>query len=452
MRSLPARLLRRPVCCALLLGALLCGAFGAASADACSVPVFRYALERWRPDTYEVLIYHRGELEAEPAALIERLNPEYEPGEPFPNTAVTPVDLTQEVRPEFAAIWEADAGELLPWIVLRTPWKGQNETVWKGPLTAESVETMLGSPLRAEIVRRLLGGDSIVWVLLRGADADRNAEVERLCREELPRLQREIALPSIREEDLRELSVDPDQLGLRFSLATLDRAAPEEAILVQSLLRVQTNLRDPALAGETLLFPVFGRGRAFFPLIGDDIDAEHLDELARFLCGACQCTVKQQNPGLDLLTAVDWDAHILGTLVDRPAPPLAGLGGFADAGAIAAAADNQPAARAPSRDAQPDASPAPPASVAGRPSTGASQSGGGGDAPGSGTILGSDSDPGSARDPGAANHRGRAPGSIDDVARQAAPPSSLSSTLLWTAAGLTMLVALLSLLGSTGRR
>ncbi|MBM3889970.1 MAG: hypothetical protein FJ388_12715, partial [Verrucomicrobia bacterium] len=32
---------------------------------ACSVPVFRYALERWQQDDYPVTIVHRGKLTAE---------------------------------------------------------------------------------------------------------------------------------------------------------------------------------------------------------------------------------------------------------------------------------------------------------------------------------------------------------------------------------------------------
>ena len=31
-------------------------------AEACSVPVFRYALERWQADPYEVFVFHRGPL------------------------------------------------------------------------------------------------------------------------------------------------------------------------------------------------------------------------------------------------------------------------------------------------------------------------------------------------------------------------------------------------------
>lgn len=301
----------------------------AAAAEACSVPVFRYALERWRPDPYEVLVYYRGPLTPEQEQLLDRLNPEYRPGEPFPNSAVSRIDLDGEVRPEFAAIWEEERSDLLPWVVLRTPWRGANETIWRGPLSADSVATILQSPLRAEIVRRLIAGDSIVWVFLNGGDAEQDDALADLCAARLADLPHEIELPPIRPEDLRELSVDPEQLQLRFSLLRVDRASEEEAVLVQSLLAVQPDLKRPDLASVPLLFPVFGRGRVFFPLVGEQIDAGRLEELTRFLCGACQCTVKQQNPGIDLLTAVDWDASVLGTFVDRPPPPLAGLGEFA---------------------------------------------------------------------------------------------------------------------------
>ena len=37
----------------------------ASLAQACSVPVFRYALEQWRPDPFPVVVFHKGELTPE---------------------------------------------------------------------------------------------------------------------------------------------------------------------------------------------------------------------------------------------------------------------------------------------------------------------------------------------------------------------------------------------------
>lgn len=327
-----------------------CVACAAASAQACSIPVFRYALERWRPDLYEVLVFHRDPLTETEQALVERLAPEYTPGEPLPNTAVSLVELTGEVRPEFAAIWQEEQGASLPWVVARTPWKGENETIWSGPLTQQGVNQLLGSPQRGEIANRLLGGDSVVWVFLNSGDAERDAAAFALAEKELARLQQEIVLPEIRVEDLRDLTVDPDQLGLRFSLLRLDRNDPREQALVQSLLRVEKKLTDPQLIAEPMLFPVFGRGRVYFPLIGDAISALDVEDMARFLCGACQCTVKQQNPGLDLLTSVDWDYYIEATTEDRTLPPLVGFAGFdAEDSAAPMAATSEVHVEEPSR-------------------------------------------------------------------------------------------------------
>ena len=36
--------------------------FAASTVWACSIPVFRYALERWQPDNYEVSIFQSGSL------------------------------------------------------------------------------------------------------------------------------------------------------------------------------------------------------------------------------------------------------------------------------------------------------------------------------------------------------------------------------------------------------
>jgi hypothetical protein len=51
-------------------GLLVAGVLGPQSADACRIPVFRYALERWDPSPYDVIVLTRGPLDA---ALQERV-------------------------------------------------------------------------------------------------------------------------------------------------------------------------------------------------------------------------------------------------------------------------------------------------------------------------------------------------------------------------------------------
>jgi len=55
-----------------------------------------------------------------------------------------------------------------------------------------------------------------------------------------------------------------------------------------------------------MAFPVFGRGRALYALVGDGINKETIGEACVFLATACTCMVKEQNPGTDLILAADW--------------------------------------------------------------------------------------------------------------------------------------------------
>ena len=54
-----------------LMVAALISLVSATVTNACSVPVFRYALERWQPDTFQALVLHRGSLRDEQKKLID---------------------------------------------------------------------------------------------------------------------------------------------------------------------------------------------------------------------------------------------------------------------------------------------------------------------------------------------------------------------------------------------
>jgi hypothetical protein len=78
-----------------------------------------------------------------------------------------------------------------------------------------------------------------------------------------------------------------------------------------------------------MAFPIFGRGRALYALVGNGVAPQLVGEACQFLTGACQCTVKAENPGVDLLMQVDWDNLVQPTeAIDASLPPLAGFTGF----------------------------------------------------------------------------------------------------------------------------
>ena len=62
-------------------------------AIACSVPVFRYALEHWRPDPYVVFVFHSGDLTKEQQAVVDLMQPKGANGNLVANVLVNVIDV-----------------------------------------------------------------------------------------------------------------------------------------------------------------------------------------------------------------------------------------------------------------------------------------------------------------------------------------------------------------------
>ncbi|MEQ9408277.1 MAG: hypothetical protein RIK87_11150 [Fuerstiella sp.] len=305
----------------------------ASVAIACSVPVFRYALEHWRPDPYVLFVFTEDEPNKETQEILDTLQVQDQPGQPIANLAVRVVNLKQQTDPITQQIRQAHPSDSLPWAVLQTPAKwGPPQTVWQGELTAANAARILQSPARSTISRRLVDGESVVWVLLECGREEEDEAAFSTLTSELARLQTKLKLPEIASEDLGDLSVDPDALKIAFSAIRIARDDPQEQVFVDMLLRVEPDLLDEDVTRLPLAFPIFGRGRALYALAGKGIAGDVIEEACQFLTGACQCTVKAQNPGVDLLLNVNWDDVVVPTKpIDDDLPPLAGFSGFAAA-------------------------------------------------------------------------------------------------------------------------
>ncbi len=110
-------------------------------------------------------------------------------------------------------------------------------------------------------------------------------------------------------------------LKVSFPVVRLPRGDAAEQGFVAMLLGSEPGLRE--VRGPIVL-PVFGRGRLLCALHGKDLTGEQFGHVARFLCGACSCRVKELNPGVDLLLAADWEKmldHPEVAEVMPPAPP-----------------------------------------------------------------------------------------------------------------------------------
>ena len=66
-----------------------------------------------------------------------------------------------------------------------------------------------------------------------------------------------------------------------------------------------------------------------FALVGKGIQNENIDEACTFLTGPCSCQVKELNPGVDLLMAVDWEEEVsVVASATRELPELSGVASF----------------------------------------------------------------------------------------------------------------------------
>jgi hypothetical protein len=115
-------------------------------------------------------------------------------------------------------------------------------------------------------------------------------------------------------------------LKIHFSTLAVSRNDPAEEIFISMLLNHSPRMRS--ITDQPIAIPIFGRGRVLEGMIGEDITLEHTLGASSYLCSACSCQVKEENPGLDMLMAVKWDDHMLGSLIieDRVLPPLEGIG------------------------------------------------------------------------------------------------------------------------------
>ncbi|MCA9041259.1 MAG: hypothetical protein KDA65_12975 [Planctomycetaceae bacterium] len=316
------------------------------TAFACSVPVFRYAIEQWSADAYEVLVFHREPLDETSLKLLQPY--QQDPAERTSvaaNVHVRLVDLNQELSEADQLIWskqtEENENRSLPRLVVRYPtsssgFKGHPAyfDAWSADWSPENYEKLLDSPARREIARRLIKGETAVWVLLRSGDKEKDDSAREALHAGLQEANETLELPEIEEQDIQDglVNIDPALLKVNFTSYELDKNNKEEAAFISMLLGSEDDLQSYSEAGDPMVFPVFGRGRVLYSLIGQGISKEMLLQSCTELIGPCTCQVKEENPGTDIVMNVDWDNLIESTIdVDKELPPLQGLAGFTEA-------------------------------------------------------------------------------------------------------------------------
>jgi len=317
------------VTCLLLAGLGVC----AESVRACNVPVFRYALERWPPAPYEVIVFHRGALSPDAQQVVADLRTRGRVDEDGGALVLLVADLDSAPSAAVKALWDGSPGATVPWMIVRYPgYLGIAENVWAGPLTRENVAAVLDSPVRRQIARDLIQGESAVFVLLESGNREKDEAAALLLKTQLAQLEKELELPEAAPGQWNDPVYDekgPPKMRLGFEMLRLSRTDPAEQFFVKMLIGPAPDLLK---GGEPIIFPFFGRGRALCAIVGDQISADRIGEEAAFMVGPCSCIVKDQNPGIDMLMVVDWDAALEGQASAIPTvdpPPPTGLADFA---------------------------------------------------------------------------------------------------------------------------
>ena len=243
----------------LVLGALC---LAPAIAYACSVPVFRYALEHWQPDPYRLYLYHEHDLTESDQKLSARIAEHREAGA---NIELRTIDLRSPMEDQDRARWEALADKSTPLLCTHLPSRaiarqgGLDAPIGTAPWNEKVVQGILSSPVRVEIGERLVAGE-VVWVFLESGNVAEDDALFKVLNQELEQRQNTLKLPAIEEQDLAELSANPTDLKIRFSSLRVSRTDPVEKWFVDMLLSVESDLRDEEIIQQPMVFPVFGRG------------------------------------------------------------------------------------------------------------------------------------------------------------------------------------------------
>jgi hypothetical protein len=286
----------------------------------CSTPVFRYALEMWGAYAYVVEVYHDGNLDDSQQQALTYLKNTYISEGPV-NIKI--VEITDNHPDDIRK-------EDLPLMRLSFPTEHKiHQVVWQGKLTEEYAKNIIDSPSRKQVLNNISRGDAAVWLFLESGNADKDAKQLKILKDELERLSETLKLSETATDVAGNLlDIEIINTGVDFSLVQIDRNDPAEEIFISILLGTEADLK--MFQNIPLAFPIFGQGRALYALAGNGIKPKNIETACSTIIGWCSCTIKDDNPGTDLLIKADWE-RIIGDsswIKKEEIPDITGLGGF----------------------------------------------------------------------------------------------------------------------------
>jgi len=269
------------------IAAFLLIAFASFSASACSIPVFRYGLDRWPADNYRLEVPATDAKDEAIAKFIRNFG------------AASALNLE---------IVRLPADKSGPSRLLR-PHAEETAAppVWTGTLTTAVLAQLTNSQTRVEIVRHILAGNSAVWVLVESGDRAADDAAARTLEKRLRYLEQVAQLPLIDPNDPSSKLGPGPKLAVKFSVLRVRHDDAAESSFLSMLAGPKSGL---AATKEPWVAAIFGRGRVLGAWPAKGFGDEQIEEVSLFLLGACSCQVKKLNPGWDLLLHGDWDEQL----------------------------------------------------------------------------------------------------------------------------------------------
>lgn len=298
---------------------------GGSIASACTVPVFRFALERWAADRYLVIVYSNGHLTAEQNSALSQLAEQSSAAGGPLNIEVIRYDVASPPPGKLFDIEPPAADQALPCVEVRKRLDWAHTALrWRGSFS-DAIERpgLFESPARSEIARRILEGHSSVWLLI--APEEQSKELSEQLQAKLDGVTKNLELPKGIGLLGSELYTSIP-LEIRCSVLGISHADPKE----QQFLKLLAASAPEWKTDAAYVVPTFGRCRAMEVIPHWEIDEVAIEDIANFFCNACSCQVKQANPGFDLLASVNWEDRLFGGSIPeaiRPQAPPSAING-----------------------------------------------------------------------------------------------------------------------------
>ena len=275
---------------------------------ACDTPVYRYAMYRWEPAPYELYFFHDQPAGSEDTAVAQAVR-ELAGGDKQPaNLQFFDVNLAEDkemlkISPAVKQAFLAKSDRTLPAYLAVTSYGME---LFFGKLDEAAARALIDSPVRRELASQLAQGKVGVFLYIPCSKPEANTQAETILKTLIGEMNAgKLDLPAIPVAPAAEGgSAGQSKITHELGMLEVKRDDAREQWLLKMLLGVEDDLKTEDVP---IVFLCYGRGRALLPYLGAGITRENLVYEIEFICGACSCTVKEQNPGIDLLVRQNWE-------------------------------------------------------------------------------------------------------------------------------------------------